>query len=114
MGFPAIAAAIGMLWLLSRIAYTAGYCESTDSIAAQQQDSIRITCISPTLATGWHSSLRSTRADKLPAYVLLIADKAPGSRVVGAIVGFLSMFALFFLDVAFVVYLLIEKEAIEF
>ena len=43
-----------------------------------------------------------------------VADNAPGSRVVGAIVGFLSMFALVGLNIAYVVYLLIEKEAIEF
>lgn len=45
---------------------------------------------------------------------LSIVDKAPGSRVVGAILGFLSMFAMVGLNIAFVVYLLIEKEAIEF
>jgi hypothetical protein len=111
MGFPAIAAAIGMLWLLSRIAYTAGYCESTDFIAAQQ-DSMLINF--PTLATGMQACARRVLIDLTAQSCTPIADKAPASRVVGAIVGFLSMFALFFLNVAFVVYLLIEKDAIEF
>ena len=66
MGFPAIAAGIGFLWLMSRVAYSVGY------------------------------------------------YKAPGSRVVGAIVGFLSMFAMAGLNISFVVYLLMEKPPITF
>ena len=87
LGFPAIAAGLGLLWLLARGAYSAGYYRAPKS----------------------RTAVRAPNRSPLCPYprVLNVLMRAQGS-----IVGFLTMFALFGLNIAFVVYLLIEKEPI--
>eukprot|EP01045_Picozoa_sp_COSAG04_P007649 COSAG04_NODE_404_length_14877_cov_7.858371_9_plen_170_part_00 len=97
LGFPAIAAGLGLLWLLARVAYSAGYYRA------------------PPPPPALPPPPPPPKPTPTPLSLPLLPGARPecsDARVQGGIVGFLTMFALFGLNIAFVVYLLIEKEPI--